>query len=149
MTDDRGKRSGDARQFPGIPGDFAGDPPNPAKLAADWIAIWQSELAGLAADREAQESWQALLALWAGAAGAMLAASSAMRGHDSLHVGPGGRAGAAEAPRASPVATAPDARAAEVERLAGRVAELEGRLAELERTGRGGGARRGDRRKRG
>ena len=38
------------------------------ELARDWITLWQSELAALAADREAQETWQALVALWAGAA---------------------------------------------------------------------------------
>ena len=43
-------------------------------LARDWITLWQSELAAIATDREAQETWHAILALWAGAAGAMLAA---------------------------------------------------------------------------
>ena len=42
-------------------------------LARDWITLWQSELAALAVDREAQETWHALLSLWAGAAGAMIA----------------------------------------------------------------------------
>ena len=48
--------------------------PDLRKLAQDWITLWQSELAGLAVDREAQETWQAMLALWAGAAAAMLRA---------------------------------------------------------------------------
>ena len=43
-------------------------------LARDWITLWQSELAAVAADREVQEAWQTLLALWAGAATAMLQA---------------------------------------------------------------------------
>ena len=44
-------------------------------LARDWVTLWKSELSGLATDRDAQESWQALVALWAGAAGAALAPS--------------------------------------------------------------------------
>src|SRR3984885_15790000 len=48
--------------------------PDLRKLAQDWITLWQSELAGLAVDREAQETWHAMLALWAGAAAAMLRA---------------------------------------------------------------------------
>ena len=43
-------------------------------LARDWITLWQSELAALAADREAQETWRVLLSMWAGAAGALLRA---------------------------------------------------------------------------
>ena len=46
--------------------------PDLQELARDWITLWQSELAALAADREAQESWQAMMSLWAGAAAAML-----------------------------------------------------------------------------
>ena len=32
------------------------------KLAEDWISLWQSEIAGLASDREAAESWSAAAA---------------------------------------------------------------------------------------
>jgi hypothetical protein len=53
----------------------SGPPPDLAALARDWVTLWQSELAAIAADREAQESWQAIVALWAGAAGAMLTAA--------------------------------------------------------------------------
>ena len=49
--------------------------PDLEALARDWITLWQSELAAIATDREAQESWQAILALWAGAAGALLTAA--------------------------------------------------------------------------
>jgi uncharacterized protein YceH (UPF0502 family) len=109
------------------------------ELARDWITLWQSELAALAVDREAQETWQVLLSLWAGAAGAMV--SGLPRG---LAGEPDGRrahrsgkraAGAAAAPGAAPAAAAPDARDAEVEQLRQRVAELERRLAGLERRG--------------
>src|ERR1700723_2618756 len=54
-------------------------------LARDWITLWQSELAAIAADREAQESWQAILALWGGAAGAMLAAAPRFWASDAGH----------------------------------------------------------------
>ena len=103
------------------------------QLARDWITICRSELAALAADREVQETWQALLALWAGAAEAILAAQQ------GAHDRSGRRTGTADAPRTSAAAAAPDPRDAEIERLSGRVAELERRLGELERMGRGGG----------
>ena len=46
--------------------------PDPHRLAQDWITLWQSEVAALAADKEAQETWQALAGLWAGMAAACL-----------------------------------------------------------------------------
>ncbi|CAH2600301.1 conserved protein of unknown function [Rhodovastum atsumiense] len=103
-------------------------------LARDWITLWQSELAALAVDRELQETWHVVLALWAGAAGAML--QGLPRGMPDDGHGPGNGAGAAAAPRPAPAAHAPDARDAEVEQLRHRVAELERRLAGLERRSR-------------
>jgi hypothetical protein len=121
-------------------------------LARDWITLWQSELAAIAADREAQETWQAILALWAGAAGALLTAAPRAR-TPPAYTPPArapderadGRSGAAAPTGTAPAAAAPDPRDGEIERLTRHVAELESRLADLERGVRrgGGGHRRG------
>jgi hypothetical protein len=93
-------------------------------MAADWITIWQSELAGLATDRELQEAWVRLVDFWARSAEATLrllpqpAAAPQADGADR-------RAGAAAPPGAPPAMAAPDARDAALQRLAERVAELE------------------------
>ena len=96
-------------------------PPDPAQLARDWITIWQSEAAALAADREMQEGLQRLADLWARVAAAGLAAFD----------GPAGRPGPAAPAGAAPAAAASDA--GELARLRERIAELESRLAALER----------------
>jgi hypothetical protein len=103
--------------------------PDPYALARDWITLWQSELAAAAQDREVQEAWAALLAVWAGSAEAMLAFAAAV-------MPPGAAPDDArthDAARAAAAAAASDARDDEIGRLAGRIAELERRLAELER----------------
>ncbi|MDA8249892.1 MAG: hypothetical protein M0Z28_12035 [Rhodospirillales bacterium] len=98
-------------------------------LARDWITLWQSELAAAAVDRELQEGWQTLAALWAGAATALV--QSWPRGGADASAG-GVGAGAAAAPRAAPAAAAPDPRDAEIERLRRRIDALERRLAALD-----------------
>jgi hypothetical protein len=122
-------------------------------LAEDWIAIWQSEITAYLTDPETQASWTAMIALWAGAAQAMMRAMPGQSGFPPSGFGPArqppasGRsrrrdraaepAGAAAPPPAgtdvtagaSPAAAAPDARDDEVRRLEQRVAELERRLA--------------------
>ncbi|MDR3538621.1 MAG: hypothetical protein P4L71_19150 [Acetobacteraceae bacterium] len=147
-------------------GPATGQGPDLGQLARDWISLWQSELSAIAVDREAQETWQAMLALWAGAAGAMLHAmpragstaapsppSSARAGEPAGHDAQGARraarrAGAEPATGTAAAAAAPDPRDAEIERLARHVAELETRLAGLERGDRRGPARQPRKRKR-
>jgi hypothetical protein len=102
----------------------APDMPDPRKLAQDWITLWQSELSAMAADPEIRESWQTVMALWAGTLSTML------RG---LPRDPHGHPRPADAPRPAPAAAAPDPRDAEIDRLARHVAALEQRLAELAR----------------
>jgi hypothetical protein len=104
---------------------------DPTALARDWITIWHSEMAAASIDREAQEMWRGLLAVWAEAADAMLRAF-APPSRDEWANGRHG-AGPAAAARAAAADAAPDAGAADVDRLARRVEELERRLAELER----------------
>jgi hypothetical protein len=109
-------------------------------IARDWIALWQSEIAATVADREWQEAWQRLAALWAGAAAALVSAMP--RGADD---GSSGAPGTAPSSRPAPAAAAPDPRDAEIERLVRRIDALERRMAELEGAGRSGGT--GTRRK--
>jgi hypothetical protein len=107
------------------------DMPDPNKLAQDWITLWQSELSAMAADPEIRESWQTVMALWAGTMSAMLRGLPSAR--DAGYDGPHRRSGPADAPRAAPAAAAPDPRDAEIDRLARHVAALEQRLADLTR----------------
>jgi Lon protease-like protein len=92
-------------------------------LAKDLVAMWQSELTAMAADREVRESWAALAALWAQSANA----AARFLSHE-----PAPRsAGAAQPAGAAPVAAASEPRLGEVEQLSRRIAELEQRLAEF------------------
>ena len=92
-------------------------------LAKDFVAVWQSELTAMAADRELRESWVAMLNLWAQAANA----AATLLAHDNASRG----SGHAQPPRAAPAAAASGVGVDEVERLSRRVVELEQRLAEL------------------
>jgi hypothetical protein len=99
------------------------------KLAEDWIALWQSEVAGLAADPELAEKWAAFASLgaaWFRAAAQFSkppprpapAAAPSGAGGDTGHGGGGDAARDA---------------------MAERIATLERRLADLE-SGAGGGS---------
>ncbi|WP_211248670.1 hypothetical protein [Acidocella facilis] len=92
-------------------------------LAKDFVAVWQSELTAMAADRELRECWAATLALWAQAAGA----AAALMPHEP----PPGSSRPAQPARPAPAAAASGPGLDEVERLSRRVAELEQRLAQL------------------
>jgi len=123
-------RAGGPAGSPGSDPSHAAGPPDLQQVARDWITLWQSELTAAATDREMQETWQTLAALWAGIAGAMVRAMP--RGMaDGARAQP--FAGAAAPARAAPAAAAPDARDAEIDRLARRIADLERRLADVER----------------
>ncbi len=117
-------------------------------LAEDWIALWQSEIAGLAADPELAEQWAA----WAALGAAWMRAATAMA--------PRHRSGAHDGPAAPPWAAPPAAPSGAgghaghgghdkpaSDAMAERLAELERRLADLE--GGPGGTGQNPRRPRG
>jgi hypothetical protein len=112
------------------------------KLAEDWIALWQSEVAGLAADAELIEKWAAFASL--GAAWFKAAAqfskpfTPGATQHDST-VSP-----SRPAPAAAPSGAGRDtghggSGGAAQDAMAERIATLERRLADLE-SGAGGGS---------
>jgi len=109
-------------------------------LAQDLVAMWQSEFTAMAADREIRESWAALFALWAQAAGIM--AKTMGRQNEAAR-----SASTAQPAGSTPLAATSDSGLGEVERLGRRVAELEQRLAKFlgaERGDAGPGAPPGD-----
>jgi hypothetical protein len=96
------------------------------RLAEDWVALWQSELTAMAADRELREAWAAMAALWAGTATTALGMIRAAND-------PARAAIPAQPARSAPTAPASQPGVDEVERLNHRIAELEQRLAAFER----------------
>ena len=92
-------------------------------LAMDFVALWQSELTAMAADRELRETWAATMALWAQAANAVAACLP--------HELSSRSASTAQPPGAAPAAAASQPGLAEIEQLNRRVAELEQRLAQF------------------
>jgi hypothetical protein len=97
------------------------------RLAEDWVALWQSELTAMAADRELRESFAAMVSLWGAAATAALGILRAT--HESPHR----KTDAAQPPGPAAAAAAPVPGLAEIERLHRRIAELEQRLAVFDR----------------
>jgi hypothetical protein len=118
-------------------------------LARDWITLWQSELAALASDTEAVETWTRLLALWAGAAAAALRmAPRADAVHDpyAARAAPPPRAAAAGAPSDAGGVAGDGGRHDDtvLARILDRLDAIERRIAALEvgrgrSTGRGAG----------
>jgi ubiquinone biosynthesis protein UbiJ len=100
-------------------------------LAKELVAMWQSELTAMTADRELRESWAGFIALWAQSA--TLAAAYLPRDQ-------AGSTSAAEPPRPAPAAAASEPRLDEIERLERRIAELEQRLGTFMERDRGGPA---------
>jgi hypothetical protein len=114
------------------------------KLAEDWIALWQSEVAGLAADPELVEKWAAFASL--GAAWFRAAAQfskpftpGAATTHDSAV--PTSRPAPAAAPSGAGGDTGDGGSGgAARDAMAERIAILERRLADLESGAGGAGA---------
>ncbi len=103
-------------------------------LAEDWVALWQSEMAAMAADRELRESWTGLLALWAGAVGAALQLAPGWRGFDAAAARNANGAASTPQPAGTPpAAAASDLGGDEARRLHERITELESRLSTFER----------------
>ncbi len=94
-------------------------------LPEDLLAIWQSELVAMAADRELREGWTALVTLWANSAATLAALA-----HDHP---PAGSASTAEPAGPTALGPASDTGLDEIARLHRHVAELEHRLDEVER----------------
>jgi len=115
------------------------------RLAADWIALWESEIAALGQDAELAEAWSTAVALMAAASraqAAQLAAAAKWRAHEP------------HPPRPPPPAAAPDAGGGPghggddaAAALRTRLAGLEQRLAALEGKPTRGGPDRGKARK--
>lgn len=93
------------------------------ELAANLLAIWQSELTAMAADRELRENWVTMVQLWAQAANA----TAALLPHDAAS----GSTISAQPLRSTAAHAASGTGLDEVSHLNHRVAELERRLAEL------------------
>jgi hypothetical protein len=114
--------------------------PDIDQLAADWITLWESEVAALAQDADLAEAWAAGVALMAAYWRAQTSGMAA-----AMKWVPPIREPSPEAPRPAPAATPPAAGpgagaggADDAAALLARLAELERRLASVE--GRAGGS---------
>lgn len=91
-------------------------------MLEDWISIWESELAALAADREGRELWHSCVSQWATRAREAAAWMNAFDGIQGRPAAPGQQA------RSETAASAPDPRDETIAKLARRVEELERKL---------------------
>ncbi len=125
------------------PGGMPGPEDDFRTLAEDWIAIWQSEITAYLTDPETQQAWGAMMAVWAGAAQAMMRGMPPAPGFSHKRPKPADErrrasaapkpAGTDAAPGPTPAAAAPVAGDDAIRRLEQRVAELERSLAEQNR----------------
>ena len=137
---DQDASQGTDRPHAAPPGD---DRAEPLAWFRDWMTLWQSELAGMAGDRELREQIQAALDTWSTSGQAVLAALGAMMaaqrsaGHDNTPTPPwpaaadaasGAGPGTSGGTRGGASAGSDDALGA----LSLRIAELERRIAGLE-----------------
>jgi len=119
------------------------DDPELEQLAEDWITLWESELAALAADPELAEHSAAGLGLWAGLWRAQLGALMPRARHEPGDGPPrGADAPPRPAPGAAPSAAGSGAGDAGEPAWSLRLADLERRLAALEGGAGGDGADR-------
>jgi len=123
------------------------------RLAADWIALWESELAGLGQDAELAEAWSASVALmaafWRAQTAQMAAAAKWQAPHErhpssAASNSPSTSGSAPAQPAPDPGRQPGDGGDDDAVALRARLAELERRLAALEG---GPGGSRPDRRK--
>jgi hypothetical protein len=108
---ERGSRAGPAAAMP-----------DQQQVARDWITLWQTELSAIAADAEMHEFWRTMMALWSGSFATILRDAVRPPAYGK-HERADGRSWQAGASRAAPAAAAPDARDAEITRLAQHVGD--------------------------
>jgi hypothetical protein len=123
------------------------DPPDPAALARDWMTLVQTELAGLAQDREALETWTAMASAWGRAMAGFTPPGAPLGSPPARYPA---AAPSHDPTRAAPAAASPgdggagaDDVSARLDALERRLAGIERLLERIERRGRGRGNKPG------